>query len=272
MQVVGRLATQVARLLTGKNKPTYVPTIDCGDHVVIVNARHVRFSGRKGKEKLYHWHSGFAGGLKTRTAREMFERKPEKIIREAVFGMLPRQKFRVKSWAKKLRVFPDRHHDFAPQLRESAERLPEYIEYCRPTSKEIQRGRDVVSFEDDVFSSTDPADWDLASLETKRADHGEEFAEEFRQAWALELEHWAQRDLQVPEYIYTLHGLPYPGDDKPSLTPEEAKDAWLADLRAYEAERDKEEPKDVTKWAEWARKEVTDQADQFLDGKTDERV
>lgn len=78
---MGRLASQVARLLVGKHKPTYVPHVDCGDHVVVVNARDVAFTGTKRKDKLYRWHTGYPGGLKTLTARQVFEREPDRVLR-----------------------------------------------------------------------------------------------------------------------------------------------------------------------------------------------
>ena len=91
-QVLGRLATLAARLLQGKNKPTYTPFIDTGDHVVVVNAAKVKLTGRKEDQKIYHRHSGYAGGLREERARVVRERNPERLMEEAVRGMLPKSR------------------------------------------------------------------------------------------------------------------------------------------------------------------------------------
>lgn len=89
--VVGRLASIVAKILRGKHKPMFTPNLDCGDHVVIINADKVKFTGKKYAEKLYHWHTGYPGGIKDRTARQIIEGKfPERILRYAVERMISR--------------------------------------------------------------------------------------------------------------------------------------------------------------------------------------
>lgn len=89
--VVGRLAALVATRLRGKHKVTYTPHMDCGDHVIIVNAAKVAFTGKKYEDKVYYWHTGFPGGIKQRTARELIEgRFPERVVMKAVQRMLPR--------------------------------------------------------------------------------------------------------------------------------------------------------------------------------------
>lgn len=89
--VVGRLASLVATRLRGKHKVTYTPHMDCGDHVIIVNASKVAFTGKKYEDKVYYWHTGFPGGIKQRTARELIEgRFPERVVMKAVQRMLPR--------------------------------------------------------------------------------------------------------------------------------------------------------------------------------------
>lgn len=93
-QVVGRLASQIATILMGKDKPTYTPNKDDGDVVVVVNAADVEFTGRKWDQKLYRWHTGYPGGLKERTAKDQFSRRPEAIIEAAVNGMLPKNNLR----------------------------------------------------------------------------------------------------------------------------------------------------------------------------------
>ncbi|MGC1797715.1 MAG: 50S ribosomal protein L13, partial [Candidatus Acidiferrales bacterium] len=87
--VLGRLATRVARLLIGKDKPTYTPHLDCGDHVVVVNAQKIKLTGNKIDQKLYRHHSGWPGGLKEVPIRTLLQRRPEEVVREAVLGMLP---------------------------------------------------------------------------------------------------------------------------------------------------------------------------------------
>jgi large subunit ribosomal protein L13 len=89
-QIVGRLASQVATILRGKNKPSFTPHIDCGDFVVVINADKVRFSGNKETEKEYFSYSGYPGGVRNRTPQEMRARKPEFLVRNAVKGMLPK--------------------------------------------------------------------------------------------------------------------------------------------------------------------------------------
>ncbi len=103
-QVLGRLATRIARLLIGKDKASFTPSLDCGDHVVVINAERVRLTGNKIDQKIYRHHSGYPGGLKEIPIRRMLERRPEEVIREAVLGMLPKNKLRARR-AKKLRIY-----------------------------------------------------------------------------------------------------------------------------------------------------------------------
>jgi large subunit ribosomal protein L13 len=88
-QTLGRLATEVANILRGKSKPEFTPHVDCGDHVVIINAEKVKVTGKKEEQKLYRRHSGFPGGFKEETLRSVRARKPEAIIERAVRGMIP---------------------------------------------------------------------------------------------------------------------------------------------------------------------------------------
>ncbi|KAA6424611.1 MAG: mitochondrial ribosomal L13 [Trebouxia sp. A1-2] len=116
-QVVGRLAAQLSVILQGKDKVQFAPHLDIGDVVVVKNAQHVVFTGKKWKQKLYRHHTGFPGGLKERSARLQFEKDPTEILRKAVYGMLPKNKLR-DARARKLRIFPDEGHPFEkhPQL------------------------------------------------------------------------------------------------------------------------------------------------------------
>jgi large subunit ribosomal protein L13 len=104
--VLGRLATKVARMLIGKDKPSFTPYLDSGDHVVVINADKVRMTGNKVEQKIYYSHSGYPGGLKEVPAKRVRETKPEWMVREAVLGMLPKNKLRARR-AKKLRVYRD---------------------------------------------------------------------------------------------------------------------------------------------------------------------
>jgi large subunit ribosomal protein L13 len=118
-QVLGRLATKAARLLIGKDKATFTPYLDSGDHVVIINANKVKMTGNKVEQKMYYSHSGYPGGLKEVPAKRVREAKPEWVIREAIVGMLPKNKLRARR-AKKLRVYRDaaglaRHAGQKPQ-------------------------------------------------------------------------------------------------------------------------------------------------------------
>ncbi|MFZ1204313.1 MAG: 50S ribosomal protein L13 [Candidatus Acidiferrales bacterium] len=103
-QVLGRLATRIARLLIGKDKASFTPSLDCGDHVVVINAELVRLTGNKIDQKIYRHHSGYPGGFKEIPIRRMLEKRPEEVIREAVLGMLPKNKLRARR-AKKLRIY-----------------------------------------------------------------------------------------------------------------------------------------------------------------------
>jgi len=118
-QVLGRLATKVARLLIGKDKPSFTPYLDSGDHVVVINADQIKMTGNKIEQKVYYSHSGYPGGLKEVPAKRVRQAKPEWVVREAVLGMLPKNKLRARR-AKKLRVYRDavglaRHAGQKPQ-------------------------------------------------------------------------------------------------------------------------------------------------------------
>src|SRR6202008_349398 len=118
-QVLGRLATKAARLLIGKDKAAFTPYLDSGDHVVVINADKIKMTGNKVEQKVYHSHSGYPGGLKEVPAKRVRESKPEWVVREAIVGMLPKNKLRARR-ARKLRVYRDaaglaRHAGQKPQ-------------------------------------------------------------------------------------------------------------------------------------------------------------
>jgi large subunit ribosomal protein L13 len=113
-QTLGRLATQIANALRGKRKPDYTPHCDVGDFVIVVNAEKIAVTGNKRQEKLYHRHSGYPGGLRTRTLNDMLERRPEEVIRLAVRGMLPRTRLG-RAQLRKLKVYAGPDHPHAAQ-------------------------------------------------------------------------------------------------------------------------------------------------------------
>ena len=118
-QVLGRLATRAARILIGKDKASFTPYLDSGDHVVVINADKVRMTGNKIEQKVYYSHSGYPGGLKAVPVKRVRESRPEWIVREAILGMLPKNKLRARR-ARKLRIYRDaaglaRHAGQKPQ-------------------------------------------------------------------------------------------------------------------------------------------------------------
>ena len=116
-QVLGRLATRVATLLRGKYRQEFAPFVDFGDHVIILNAAKVRWTGKKLDQKLYRHYTGYPGGLREVGARKLAETKPDRVIREAVLGMLPKNKLR-KRMAARLLVYADNQHPHQAQKPE----------------------------------------------------------------------------------------------------------------------------------------------------------
>jgi large subunit ribosomal protein L13 len=114
-QTLGRLATQIADALRGKRKPEYTPHIDTGDFIVVVNAEKIHVTGNKMAQKTYWRHSGYPGGIKSRTLAEMLERRPEEVIRKAVKGMLPRNRL-ARQQLTKLKVYAGPEHPHAAQM------------------------------------------------------------------------------------------------------------------------------------------------------------
>ncbi len=113
-QTVGRLATQIASVLKGKHKPEYTPNQPMGDFVVVVNAEKVVFTGRKLDQKVYTRYTGYQGGLKMTTAREMLEKAPERVLEKAVWGMLPKNRLGRKL-IRRLKVYAGEAHPHAAQ-------------------------------------------------------------------------------------------------------------------------------------------------------------
>ena len=113
-QTLGRIATHIADTLRGKDKPQYTPHVDTGDFVVVVNAEKVAVTGNKLDDKRYYRHSGYPGGLRSRTLREQLERRPEEVIRKAVKGMLPRNRL-ARAQLRKLKIYAGPEHPHTAQ-------------------------------------------------------------------------------------------------------------------------------------------------------------
>ncbi|MFC2141581.1 50S ribosomal protein L13 [Acidobacteriota bacterium] len=112
--ILGRLATRVAILLRGKNKPQYVDFMDTGDFVVVINAEKIKVTGKKLEQKKYYSHTGYPGGIKEKNLSELLDKKPEEVIRKAVWGMLPKNKLN-RGIHKKLKVYAGPHHPHEAQ-------------------------------------------------------------------------------------------------------------------------------------------------------------
>ncbi len=119
-KTLGKLATEAAKILRGKNKAIYTPNVDCGDFVVVVNAEKIKVSGKKMQDKKYYRHSGHIGNLKAETLEEKLKKKPEDVIRIAVKGMLPRNKLNRKV-IKKLKIYKGSSHPHKAQKPEKLE-------------------------------------------------------------------------------------------------------------------------------------------------------
>jgi large subunit ribosomal protein L13 len=117
---LGRLASEIAVVLRGKNKPQYTPHVDTGDFVVVVNAQKIAVTGNKLRGKIYYRHSGYPGGLKSRTLGQMLERRPNEVLRKAVKGMLPKNRLAAKQLGK-LKIYAGPEH---PHVAQKPEELP----------------------------------------------------------------------------------------------------------------------------------------------------
>jgi large subunit ribosomal protein L13 len=115
--ILGRLAAKIATYLRGKNKPVFTPHVDTGDFIVVINAEKIRLTGKKLDDKVYYTHSGFPGGLKAQTARERLQKRPEDVIVDAVWGMLPKGRLGRKL-IKKLKVYRGSEHPHEAQKPE----------------------------------------------------------------------------------------------------------------------------------------------------------
>ncbi|ACH37933.1 MULTISPECIES: 50S ribosomal protein L13 [Citrifermentans] len=113
-KVLGRVATEIANVLRGKNKPTFTPSVDTGDFVIVVNAEKIALTGRKLADKTYYSHSSYPGGLKEITAGKLLDKKPEELLKKAVKGMLPKNKL-ARHMLKKLKIYSGGAHPHAAQ-------------------------------------------------------------------------------------------------------------------------------------------------------------
>jgi len=113
-KVLGRVATQIANVLRGKNKPTFTPSVDTGDFVIVVNAEKIALTGKKMSDKIYYSHSGYVGGLKEITAGKLIEKKHEDLLKKAVKGMLPKNKL-ARHMLKKLKIYSGDAHPHSAQ-------------------------------------------------------------------------------------------------------------------------------------------------------------
>ena len=117
---LGRLASNVAAVIRGKEKPTYTPHVDTGDFVIVVNAEKIHVTGKKLDEKMVRWHTGYPGGLKERTLREQLERRPTEVVRKAVKGMLPKNRL-ASAQIRKLKVYAGPEHPHTAQSPKTLE-------------------------------------------------------------------------------------------------------------------------------------------------------
>ncbi|MGH7897367.1 MAG: 50S ribosomal protein L13 [Candidatus Binatia bacterium] len=116
--VLGRLATRAANLLRGKGKPTFTPHVDCGDFVIVINAAKVKLTGNKEAEKLYRRHTGYPGGVRALSAEEVRARHPQRLIEEAIAGMLPKNRL-ARALVTKLKIYPGAEHPHQAQKPEA---------------------------------------------------------------------------------------------------------------------------------------------------------
>jgi len=113
-KVLGRVATEIANVLRGKNKPTFTPSVDTGDFVIVVNAEKIALTGKKFSDKTYYSHSGYVGGLKEISAGKLLDKKPEELLKKAVKGMLPKNKL-ARHMLKKLKIYAGAAHPHSAQ-------------------------------------------------------------------------------------------------------------------------------------------------------------
>lgn len=118
-EILGRISTKIANLLMGKSKPYFVRNLDCGDYVVVINAKNIKVTGRKETDKKYYRHSGYPGGFRTETFKDLKQKNPAEIIKHAVKGMLPQNRLRDRM-LKRLFTFADEKHIYAEKIKKES--------------------------------------------------------------------------------------------------------------------------------------------------------
>ena len=119
-KILGRLASKIASILKGKTKPIFTPYLDTGDFVVVINAKKIKLTGKKLKDKIYYHYSGYPGGMKSITPKDLLQKKPEEVIRKAVWGMLPKNSLG-RQMLTKLKVYPGKEHPHQAQQPKTIE-------------------------------------------------------------------------------------------------------------------------------------------------------
>jgi large subunit ribosomal protein L13 len=119
-KTVGRVSSKIARILRGKEKPQFTPHADIGDFVIVINADKLKFTGKKWEDKRYYWHTGHPGGIKSIAAGDLSDRKPREILRKAVWGMLPKNRWQ-KTLITRLKIYTGNEHPHSPQKPETLE-------------------------------------------------------------------------------------------------------------------------------------------------------
>lgn len=134
-KILGRLATQIAQKLIGKGKPYFVSYLDCGDYVVVLNSMYVKVTGKKETQKVYEHYSGYPGGRKVKTLAQVRVEQPVRIIREAVSGMLPKNKLRA-SMMRRLFIFSDDNHPYKDKINSKSEKVPRKVNVPQESKRE----------------------------------------------------------------------------------------------------------------------------------------
>jgi large subunit ribosomal protein L13 len=242
-QIAGKVAQRVARLLQGKHKPLYIPGADCGDAVVVLNADQVQFSGNKGTDKVYYWHTGYPGGIKRRTVPEMLEKSPTTVLRRAIWGMLPKNRLAKSRMLRRLRLEASPENKWESQCRASASVAPAFVGEFALRADEgdgTEAGGADASDEEtplvrQLFDTSEPGSVDVGEMEAEQLVEPDYRVLEdvFKHMWQKELDFWAARGTTVPEDIYDRHALPFPGEDAPPLSAADAARGVVQQAREY---------------------------------------
>lgn len=210
---MGRLAGQIARLLQGKNKPTYTPNQNSGDKIVVINAKYLKFTGNKEKDKLFRWHTGYPGGLKSLNFRQLMERAPERVLQRAVQGMLPKNNLRTQKWMKNMRIYYEDYHPYQGEVTFSQRYAPEYLEQYKVKSKKHIKEKQPIEGRSDFFEIVPEATEDTLKPEESE-ELAQKFVDQMVEALHEEKELWKAEGYEgIPEKIKQLHDLEEYVDD-----------------------------------------------------------